>query len=109
MTPAKRLRFYLWDRTGMHPSDSPQAERYARKEDYDALEARYLAQGAELTVWQLRVVRLEAAINWHNDSCRSICGIGDQEAVACKYRRYFENNGRRCPTCPVHDILEVPT
>ena len=58
MTSAKRLRFYLWDRTGMHPSDNAQAERYARKEDYDALEARYLAQSKELTAAQLEIVGL---------------------------------------------------
>jgi hypothetical protein len=53
----------------MHPSDRLQAERYARKADYDALETRYLAQGAELTAAQLRVVKLEA----ENAELRRMC------------------------------------
>jgi hypothetical protein len=65
--------------------------------------------------YQMRCVRLEdevreltAVIQGYNDSCQELCGRGDQEAVACGYRPYFENNGRRCPACPVHDLIDLP-
>ena len=52
---------------------------------------------------------LVAHIERHDSSCQDLCGRGEHEAVACGYRPYFENNGRRCPTCPVHDQLGFPS
>jgi hypothetical protein len=49
--------------------------------------------------------RAIAAIKAHNDACQDMCGHGDQEAVACKYRPYFEGSHRRCPECPVYDMI----
>ena len=42
----------------MAETQYPGGTRYVRKEDYDALEARYLAQGKELTAAQLEIVGL---------------------------------------------------
>lgn len=61
-----------------------------------------------------RVVRaslydaLVSHIATHDTDCQALCGIGEAEAVACGYRPYFLNNGRRCPTCPVHDQIGFP-
>jgi hypothetical protein len=55
-----------------------------------------------------RIEALEGAINGHNDGCQAACGKGDREAVACGYRPYFENSGRRCPNCPTYDIIDMP-
>lgn len=41
-------------------------------------------------------------IKAHNDSCESMCGLGDQEGVACGYRPYFP---RHCPECTLHDRI----
>ena len=38
----------------------------------------------------------------HNADCESRC---DMER--CKYKPYFEHNGRRCPDCPVHETIDV--
>ena len=38
----------------------------------------------------------------HNADCESRC---DMER--CKYAPYFKANGRRCPTCPVYEIIDV--
>ncbi len=48
----------------------------------------------------------EGAIAAHNSSCQDACGHGDLEADRCGWRPYFAFNGRRCPTCPVHDIID---
>jgi hypothetical protein len=48
------------------------------------------------------------AIREHNDECQQSCGVGDQEAVRCKYRPYFKANGRRCPECRVYWMIEYP-
>lgn len=45
-------------------------------------------------------------IEQHNQSCRMICGEGDQEGVRCKYRPYFP---RHCPECPLDDIIDLAT
>lgn len=54
-----------------------------------------------------RLARAEAAIREHNAGCQSRCGVGEQEAVACGYRPYFERNGRRCTHCPVYEMIEA--
>ena len=48
------------------------------------------------------------AVEEHNAGCQSRCGIGDQEAVECKYRPYFLNSRRRCPNCPTYEMIDVP-
>jgi hypothetical protein len=55
-----------------------------------------------------RAESAEAAIHAHNRACQDRCGRGDQEAVRCKYRPYFEHSGRRCPDCPTHERIEYP-
>lgn len=51
--------------------------------------------------------RLKRLIVDHNEACQKNCGVGDQEAVSCKYRPYFEKTGRRCPECPTdYQILD---
>lgn len=47
---------------------------------------------------------LRGLINAHNDGCQSICGYGELEGVACKYRPYFP---RRCPDCPTYNIIDI--
>lgn len=54
-----------------------------------------------------RVEELRAAIKRHNDGCQARCGYGDQEAVRCGWRPYFEGSGRRCPTCPTYNVIEI--
>lgn len=44
----------------------------------------------------------------HNDGHQKQCGVGENEATKCGYRSYFLFNGRRCPQCPVHDLIEIP-
>jgi hypothetical protein len=51
--------------------------------------------------------KYERAVKEHNEQCQQRCGIGDQEAVRCKYRPYFEKTGRRCPDCPVHEKIDI--
>lgn len=51
---------------------------------------------------------LAKALQQHNEGCQQRCGVGDQEAVTCGYRPYFEGSGRRCPNCPVHDMIDAP-
>ena len=62
----------------------------------------------KIALLRSRVEGAEAAIHAHNRACQERCGRGDQEAVRCKYRPYFENNGRRCPDCPTHERIEYP-
>lgn len=57
---------------------------------------------------QARIAALESRIQTHDAGCQALCGIGDQEPVACGHRPYFLNNGRRCPHCPVHDQIGLP-
>ena len=59
MTASPRIKFYLWDRTGMQESDNPQTRRYIEKHMYDLLQAKHDARGKELTDAQLRIVKLE--------------------------------------------------
>jgi len=40
----------------------------------------------------------------HNAECEERC---DKER--CGYAPYFEANGRRCPTCPVYEKIDVDT
>ena len=47
------------------------------------------------------------AIIAHNIECQRACGEGDQEAVACGYRPYFEASGRRCSTCPTQYMIDA--
>lgn len=54
-----------------------------------------------------RCERLRGIIFAHNTALQARCGIGEQEAVACGYRPYFERNGRRCTDCPVYEMIEV--
>ena len=61
-----------------------------------------------LDLANLRVAAFQRHIIQHDESCQDICGRGKDEAVECGYRAYFENNGRRCPTCPVHDQIGFP-
>ncbi|MGD9590830.1 MAG: hypothetical protein AB7Q37_18490 [Pyrinomonadaceae bacterium] len=51
------------------------------------------------------IERLRQLIADHNAGCQSRCGVGEQEAVACGYRPYFERNGRRCTHCPVYEMI----
>lgn len=53
------------------------------------------AAGAEIK-------RLTQRILDHDNACLDACGHGDQEGVECGYRPYLP---RRCPTCPIHDII----
>ena len=64
--------------------------------------------------YRMDIERLKAALeakdepDWkalvlnHNADCESRC---DMER--CKYKPYFEHNGRRCPDCPVHETIDV--
>ena len=83
---------------------------YVLASDYDALETKLKEWSSRCLVSQCqsRIEQLEAAIRQHNDDCQSMCGVGDQEAVRCKYRPYFENTGRRCPECPVDFKIAFP-
>jgi hypothetical protein len=56
----------------------------------------------------IALVDCAKAITDHNEACQAMCGIGDQEAVRCKYRPYFERTGRRCTTCPTYYMIEAP-
>jgi len=51
--------------------------------------------------------KYERAVKEHNEQCQQRCGVGDQEAVQCRYRPYFVSNGRRCPNCPVHEKIDI--
>lgn len=39
----------------------------------------------------------------HNAECERSC-----DPDRCKYRPYFDANGRRCSECPVYNMIEVP-
>lgn len=67
-----------------------------------------LAAGSERFVKATDYDALVSHIATHDADCQALCGIGEAEAVACGYRPYFLNNGRRCPTCPVHDQIGFP-
>lgn len=73
--------------------------------DADFDEARVVGRVKTL---RAKLEAAEKAIKDHNDCCQNACGRGDQEAVACKYRPYFEANGRRCTQCPVYDMIDYP-
>lgn len=49
---------------------------------------------------------LAVDIETHDHECQRLCGEGDQEALGCGYRPYFEFSGRRCPHCPIHNKLD---
>jgi hypothetical protein len=51
----------------------------------------------ELQSARKELTKLRVALKSHNDECASMCGLGDQEGVACGYRNYFP---RHCPECP---------
>ena len=61
-----------------------------------------------LAASEQRVGQLLKAMNDHNNDCQQRCGVDDQEAVACQYRPYFENTGRRCSTCPTYEKIYIP-
>lgn len=65
------------------------------------------AARAEIAM-RARVAELERRITEHDEGCRDICGRGDQQAVRCGYRPYFVNSRRRCPECPMDDIIGLP-
>lgn len=44
----------------------------------------------------------------HNANCQARCGVGDQEAVRCGYRKYFLNSRRRCTECPTYETIDMP-
>lgn len=71
----------------------------------DAVE-RWYGLIIENDALRARAEAAERAIKDHNDACQDQCGRGDQEAVACGYRPYFENTGRRCPTCPTYNMID---
>jgi len=48
----------------------------------------------------------EGVIAAHNGGCQDACGHGELEAVRCGWRPYFAANGRRCPYCPVLDMID---
>lgn len=47
--------------------------------------------------WEARARVMFNLITAHNTECDRMCGLGDQEGVACGYRPYFP---RHCPDCP---------
>ena len=81
------------------PSGVVEDEAFVWPVDYLALRSY-----AEDCLARLRVA--VGLIEQHNQSCRMICGEGDQEGVRCKYRPYFP---RHCPECPLDDIIELVT
>lgn len=54
---------------------------------------------------EAKVAALIKLIVDHNQACREICGVGDQEGVRCKYRPYFP---RHCSECPLYDVIDLP-
>ena len=62
----------------------------------DAIE-KALAQPEQEPDWKGLVLA-------HNAECDERC---DKER--CGYAPYFEANGRRCPTCPVYEKIDVDT
>lgn len=66
-----------------------------RQQTY-ALESRLAAADALITEWRGLVLG-------HNAECKIAC-----DPDRCKYRPYLEANGRRCPECPVNDMIEIP-
>lgn len=74
--------------------------------DRDAKTKRMWELGHECDALEARNAELVKAIKEHNDECEQMCGIGDQEAVRCKYRPYLLGSGRRCPECPKYMMIE---
>lgn len=72
------------------------------QEDFARLRAERDALAAENSAFG-------SAIIAHNIECQRACGEGDQEAVACGYRPYFEASGRRCSTCPTQYMIDAVT
>lgn len=60
---------------------------------------------ARLAMMQRALEWLLSEIDSHNMALQEICGFGDNEAVACKYRQYLP---RRCPDCPRYRQLDLP-
>ena len=66
-------------------------------------------QGRPMTYWGGKE-QPEQEPDWkglvlaHNAECDERC---DKER--CGYAPYFEANGRRCPTCPVYEKIDVDT
>ena len=54
-----------------------------------------------------RLRAYEAAVIAHNKDCQERCGLGESEAVACRYRPYFVASGRRCSNCPTYEMIDV--
>ena len=77
---------------------------YAWRDDIPPARANLVA-----AIESLRAERdsLLGRITSHNHALQAQCGVGDQEAVACKYRPYFEHSGRRCPNCPTDYMIEM--
>lgn len=99
--------------------DRALATERGKLEAADAENDRLAARVAELKAVALETERhrsalksyaaeLERRITEHDEGCRDICGRGDQEAVRCGYRSYFVNSRRRCPECPMGDIIGLP-
>ena len=92
MTQSRRIRFYLWDRTGMAETQYPGGTRYVRKEDYDALKEDYRArpsiqsyadQVARVQALESRIRDLEACVleYWH---AKDWAAVGAADATAAK-------------------------
>lgn len=84
----------------------------------EALRGPWLYAEAAAEITRLRAERdalaaessaFGGAIIAHNIECQRACGEGDQEAVACGYRPYFEASGRRCSTCPTQYMIDAVT
>lgn len=82
----------------------------------EALRGPWLYAEAAAEITRLRAERdalaaessaFGGAIIAHNIECQRACGEGDQEAVACGYRPYFEASGRRCSTCPTQYMIDT--
>lgn len=76
--------------------------------NYPEVVETFNALSREIAEREARIAELEkykAAVEAHNAECQRLCGIGDQEAVRCGYRPYFEYSKRRCTTCPTDWII----
>lgn len=70
-------------------------------------EGRATKAEAELAALRAERYSLLGKITDHNNALQAQCGVGDQEAVACGYRPYFEHSGRRCPNCPTDNMIPM--
>lgn len=71
------------------------AHAYTRT-NRDNIESRLAAADALTSEWRYLVMN-------HNAGCEAMC-----DPDRCKYRPYLEANGRRCPECPINDMIEIP-